>query len=94
MIPKVIKTVPERRNGTEKVFSIPTHCPVCHAHAIQLPEEVAYRCPNLSCPAQIGERLSILSQKRAMDIDGLGEKYIEEFDFRRTYKNLCGYLLS
>lgn len=79
VIPKVIKTIPERRNGSETIFSIPTHCPVCHAHAIRLPEEVAYRCPNLSCPAQIGERLKYFVSKEAMDIDGLGEKYIEAF---------------
>ncbi|MFN7160353.1 MAG: NAD-dependent DNA ligase LigA [Candidatus Gracilibacteria bacterium] len=87
VIPKVIKTIPERRDGSEIPFKVPEHCPVCDGAVVRLPEEVAYRCSNLSCPAQLTERIRFFVSKEAMDIDGLGERYIETFVDAGLVKN-------
>lgn len=79
VIPHVIKPVVERRRGNEKVFTMPTRCPVCDAQVVQLPEEVAYRCINTACPAQTVLRMIYFVSKDAMDIDGFGKKYVERF---------------
>ncbi len=75
VIPEVVRVV--NRDARAPVEP-PTHCPVCHAHIVELPGEVAIRCSGgLSCPAQIKERLRHFVSRRAMDIDGMGEKLIE-----------------
>ena len=75
VIPEVVRVV-NKEEGTP--VPAPTHCPVCHAHVVELPGEVAIRCSGgLSCPAQIKERLRHFVSRRAMDIDGMGERLIE-----------------
>ncbi|MCS7242701.1 MAG: NAD-dependent DNA ligase LigA [Candidatus Caldatribacterium sp.] len=78
VIPEVVLVLKERRNGSEKVFTMPTHCPVCRSPVVREEGEVAIRCINANCPAQIKERLRHWASRDAMDIEGLGDKLIEQ----------------
>ncbi len=79
VIPYVVKSIAAKRNGTEQRFSMPTHCPICLGDVVQLQDEVAFRCMNINCSAQIVERLKYFVSKQAMDIDGFGGRSIETF---------------
>ncbi|HCJ4362520.1 TPA: NAD-dependent DNA ligase LigA, partial [Listeria innocua] len=76
IIPEVIKSITEERNGSEKPFHMPKNCPTCDSELVRLEEEVALRCINPKCPAQIKEGLIHFVSRNAMNIDGLGEKVI------------------
>jgi DNA ligase (NAD+) len=78
IIPEVVNVLPERRTGEEKEFNMPTHCPECEIELVRLEEEVALRCINPKCPAQIREGLIHFVSRDAMNIDGLGEKVISQ----------------
>lgn len=83
IIPKVTRFIEEQRTGEEKKFTMPTHCPVCNGDLVRLDEEVALRCMNPNCPAQIQEGLIHFVSRNAMNIDGLGEKVIQQlFDHK------------
>ena len=74
VIPQVVKAVVEDRDGREREFTMPTHCPVC-GEPVSRPEgEAVTRCVNARCPAQALEHIIHWASKTAMDIDGLGEK--------------------
>ncbi|MCX7917937.1 MAG: NAD-dependent DNA ligase LigA [bacterium] len=79
IIPKVVKVIPEVRKGNEKDIQIPTECPVCGSKVVKDREEVAIRCPNIRCPAQVKERIIHFASRDAMDIEGLGEKWVNIF---------------
>lgn len=76
IIPEVVNVLLERRTGDEVEFNMPTHCPECESELVRLEEEVALRCINPKCPAQIREGLIHFVSRNAMNIDGLGEKVI------------------
>ncbi|MBC1379719.1 NAD-dependent DNA ligase LigA [Listeria innocua] len=76
IIPEVIKSITEERNGSEEPFHMPKNCPTCDSELVRLEEEVALRCINPKCPAQIKEGLIHFVSRNAMNIDGLGEKVI------------------
>jgi DNA ligase (NAD+) len=78
VIPAVVRVVTEKRRGTETALPIPETCPDCGGEVVHIPGEVAVRCVGLACPAQVRERLKHFASRRAMDIDGLGEKFIEQ----------------
>jgi len=78
VIPYVVRSLPEKRTGAEKEFHIPDTCPVCGGDVIRLPGESAYRCVNVSCPARLKESVFHFASKHAMNIDGLGEKLIDQ----------------
>lgn len=78
VIPAVVRVVPEKRTGSERPLAIPGNCPECGSEVVKIPDEVAVRCLGLSCPAQIRESVIHFASRRAMDIDGLGEKYIDQ----------------
>ncbi|MBE2921785.1 NAD-dependent DNA ligase LigA [Anoxybacillus flavithermus] len=78
IIPEVVRSLPERRTGKEEPFDMPTHCPVCASELVRLDDEVALRCVNPQCPAQIREGLIHFVSRQAMNIDGLGEKVIAQ----------------
>jgi len=78
VIPEVVKSIPERRTGAEKEFKMPERCPACGGPVVRPPGEVAYRCENLSCPARIKESIRHFASRRAMDIEGLGEKLVDQ----------------
>ncbi len=74
VIPEVVKPLPERRTGAERPFVFPATCPVCGARVVREEGEKVYRCTGSACPAQLVGRLTHFAQRRAMDIDGLGDK--------------------
>lgn len=78
IIPEVVNVLLERRTGDEVEFNMPTHCPECESELVRLEEEVALRCINPKCPAQIREGLIHFVSRNAMNIDGLGEKVISQ----------------
>ncbi|MGH7493055.1 MAG: NAD-dependent DNA ligase LigA [bacterium] len=78
VIPEVVKVIESKRTGKEKKFKFPKKCPVCGEPVIRLEGEVAHRCQNINCPAQLKEGIRHFASKLAMNIDGLGEKLIEQ----------------
>jgi DNA ligase (NAD+) len=78
VIPEVVKVIASKRTGEEKIFNMPLSCPVCESSVIRSENEAALRCINTSCPAQVKERIKHFASKGAFDIDGLGEKLIEQ----------------
>ncbi len=78
VIPEVVKVVTSRRTGAERKYQIPDTCPVCGAHVVRLPGEAAHRCQNLSCPAQLKQQIRHFASRNAMDIEGLGDKLIDQ----------------
>lgn len=78
VIPAVTGVDKCKRTGKEKVFDMPTTCPVCGGPVSRREGEVALRCENLQCPAQLKQWLRHFAQRRAMDIDGLGDAVIEQ----------------
>lgn len=78
IIPKVVRVLTELRTGEERDFSMPEECPACESELVRLEEEVALRCLNPKCPAQIREGLIHFVSRNAMNIDGLGEKVISQ----------------
>ncbi|MGC4378574.1 NAD-dependent DNA ligase LigA [Fictibacillus sp. Mic-4] len=78
IIPEVVNVLVDRRTGEEREFHMPTHCPECESELERLEGEVALRCLNPQCPAQIREGLIHFVSRNAMNIDGLGEKVIAQ----------------
>ncbi|MCL6571150.1 MAG: NAD-dependent DNA ligase LigA [Bacillus sp. (in: Bacteria)] len=78
IIPKVVNVLVDLRTGDEVDFLMPTHCPECVSELVRLVGEVALRCINPKCPAQLREGLIHFVSRGAMNIDGLGEKVISQ----------------
>ncbi|SDC09336.1 DNA ligase (NAD+) [Pelagirhabdus alkalitolerans] len=78
IIPEIVRVIEDQRTEMLEPFSMPTHCPACESELVRLDEEVALRCINPSCPAQIKEGLTHFVSRNAMNIDGLGEKVIAQ----------------
>lgn len=78
VIPEVVKAIPSQRDGSEKIFEMPKTCPVCGSKVERAPEEAATRCINAECPAQVKGRIRHFASKAAFDIDGLGEKLVDQ----------------
>ncbi len=79
VIPEVVAVVPERRTGKEQPFVMPTRCPVCGSHVERPADEAVARCTGgLVCPAQRKQALLHFASRRAMDIEGLGDKLVEQ----------------
>ncbi len=78
VIPKIIKPIVSRRTGEEKIVSEPDKCPVCGSQVVQDNEEVAIRCENYTCSAQIKRRIEHFASRDAMNIENLGEMIIEQ----------------
>ncbi|MFQ5700007.1 MAG: NAD-dependent DNA ligase LigA, partial [Myxococcota bacterium] len=78
VIPRVVQVLPApgRRRGPR--YRLPTRCPACGAATVREEGEVAVRCPSLSCPAQVKERLLHFASRQGLDIDGLGPKRIDQ----------------
>jgi DNA ligase (NAD+) len=89
VIPEVVKPLPERRTGAEQPFVFPTQCPVCGARVVREEGEKVYRCTGAACPAQLVGRLTHFAQRRAMDIDGLGDKTAALLVERRLVKDFA-----
>jgi DNA ligase (NAD+) len=76
VIPEVVRAFPERRTGAERVFEMPTECPVCQAEVVQDEGEVRYRCTNPFCPAQVAQGMGHFVGRGGMDIEGAGWKVL------------------
>lgn len=95
VIPEIIKIVESKRNGQEKFFRMPSHCPQCGSEIVRVEGEAAHRCVNLSCPAQIKEHIRHFASRGAMDIEGLGEKVSAQlFDARLIHDPADLYFLT
>ena len=90
VIPQVINVLTSRRTGSEKPVKIPTTCPECRGTiAKEKEEEVAYRCVNPACPAQLVRRLIHFASREAMDIEGLGEVVAEQLVQQRFVQDVA-----
>ncbi len=77
IIPEVVQVLGEHRDGSQKPFVMPTHCPVCQHPLYRDDGEVAWRCSNPACPAQIAENIIHFATRGAMDIEGLGPQNVQ-----------------
>lgn len=88
VIPKVLKVMESRRTGKERAVKPPARCPACGgAVAKDKEEDVAYRCINPSCPAQLARGVLHFGSREAMDIEGLGEAVVEQLVGRRIIRD-------
>ena len=88
VIPKVIKVIQEKRTEDAKVYHLPDHCPECNNQLMRPENEVVFRCPNYSCPAKIKGNIKHFVSKNALDMDGLGEKLIDQLVNERIIKKV------
>ncbi|MFM8314085.1 MAG: NAD-dependent DNA ligase LigA, partial [Deltaproteobacteria bacterium] len=77
VIPNIQSVITEKRTGKEKTIHFPKHCPSCKDAVVTSDDEVAHRCINVACPARLAETLKHFASKRAMNIEGLGDKWID-----------------
>lgn len=78
VIPYVVQVLVKERDGSERAFEMPARCPMCQAQVYREEGEAAYRCVGLSCPAKLKESLKFFGSRNALDIEGLGEKLIDQ----------------
>ncbi len=78
VIPAVVSVRTDLRDGSEKKFRMPTKCPVCGSSVVKEEGQVAVRCVNAQCPAQLKRRIEHFAARGAMDIEGLGEAMVEQ----------------
>ena len=78
VIPKIVKVIIEKRPPNTKKFNISNVCPVCAHTVFRSEDEAIMRCQNLSCPAQIKGRIEHFVSRNALDIDGFGEKLVDQ----------------
>ncbi len=76
VIPYIVASLPEKRDGSQVPYEIPTHCPSCGAPVEREEGTVALYCINASCPAQLSRNIEHFASRGAMDIEGLGEKIV------------------
>ncbi len=89
VIPYVVQVLKEKRSSREKKFKMPDHCPVCGSGVYREEGEVAYRCVGLSCPAKLKEGLKFFGSRAGMDIEGLGEKLVDQLVDRGWVKDIA-----
>ncbi len=88
VIPDIVMPIIEKRTGKEKEFVMPSECPVCGTPVER--EGAYFYCPNLSCPAQLKGRIRHMAGRRAFDIEGLGEKIVEQLLTEGLIKDPAG----
>lgn len=77
IIPEVVRSLSEKRDGTQHPYAFPTQCPICQSTLVRFPDEAAHYCINQDCPARVVESMIHFASRDAMDIDTLGDKKIE-----------------
>lgn len=87
IIPQVVEVVKKKRTGKERKFSMPRQCPVCNSEVKSISGEVAIRCENLACPAQLKERVIHFASRDAMDIEGMGEAIVSQLVDKKMVKD-------
>jgi len=88
VIPQIVSVALKRRPAHARRWRLPKHCPVCNAETVRLEGEVVTRCPNLDCPAQLKNNLVHLAHRSALDIEGLGEKLVDQLVDKGLVKRL------
>ncbi len=78
VIPKITGVLADQRKGTEKIFRLPDHCPVCETPVQRSEDEAAIRCVNVGCSAQLKRRIEHFASRNALNIDGLGPAIVEQ----------------
>lgn len=78
IIPEVVRSLPDKRTGSEVVFAMPHVCPACGSEVVRREGEAAWRCVNPDCPAVIGEKIAHFVSRDAMNIDGLGDAIVQQ----------------
>lgn len=89
IIPEVVNVLAEQRTGNEVEFHMPTECPECSSELVRIEGEVALRCINPKCPAQIREGLIHFVSRDAMNIDGLGERVVSQLFAQELIKDVA-----
>lgn len=79
IIPEVVRSLSEKRDGTQAPYVFPKRCPICDSTLVRFPDEAAHYCINQDCPARVVESMIHFASRDAMDIDTLGDKKIEFF---------------
>lgn len=79
VIPEVVKVILDERPENTEPYHLPEKCPVCGGNVVRVEDEAVHRCQNLSCSAQVKGRIKHFASKAAMDIDGLGDKLVDQF---------------
>jgi len=89
VIPEVVLAVKSKRTGREMPFKMPAECPVCGSKVYKAEDEAVHRCLSMSCPARLKEAIYHFASKRAMDIDGLGERLIDQLVDRGLLRDVA-----
>ena len=90
VIPQIVKSLPELRDGSEKKIHYPKKCPVCHDGLFKPEDEAVWRCININCEAQVVERIIHFVSKDAMDIRSFGEANVRKFYEMGLLKDIPG----
>ncbi len=90
IIPEISQYLPDKRPANSQAYEIPTQCPSCGSTLVHLDQEVALRCINPQCPAQLKEGLTHFASRDAMNIDGLGPKIIAQLFEKHTVSDVAG----
>ena len=90
VIPQIVKSLPELRDGTEAEIMFPTNCPVCKSKLFKEETEAVWRCINIECEAQVVERIIHFVSKDAMDIKSFGEANVRKFYELKLLKDIPG----
>ncbi|MBC7287798.1 MAG: NAD-dependent DNA ligase LigA [Armatimonadetes bacterium] len=88
VIPQVLMSIPERRSGQERKPEPPKNCPACGAPTVRFEGDPFLRCTNIDCPAQLKGRIKHYASRNGMDIEGLGDKLIEQLVDKGLVKRL------
>jgi len=88
IIPAVIEVNREKRPADSIPYAFPVNCPICGTKAVQREGEVARRCPNSDCPAQVRRRVSHFVSRQGLDIDGLGEAVVDQLVSKKLVTRL------
>jgi DNA ligase (NAD+) len=78
VIPEVVRSLPDKRTGDERVYEMPANCPVCGTAIVRDEGAVRHYCPNLACPARVGQEFGHFVGRGGMDIEGAGWKALEQ----------------
>jgi DNA ligase (NAD+) len=90
VIPQIVSVVKSKRPKGTKVFKLPSHCPICDSEVVRVEGEAVARCSGgLYCPAQQKEAIKHFASRRALDIDGLGDKLVEQFFEEKLISNIA-----
>lgn len=91
VIPEILRHIPEKRPQGSTPYTLPTECPGCGAPLVTTPDEVVTRCVNVDCPAVLKESLKHFASRRAMNIEKMGDKWIETFVDKGLVKSFADF---